>query len=599
MGFMGMGSNKHGRRPPGRFSGRVSRQMVPAAVITVFICMVCSVSSGAPTDDAVKRIISVQEDLADISRRIDKERILVEQTTIAEKDVRKRNISRLQEIKFILQRLQNTLKKNISLAADEAGLRKTIENGEAYALKEKNLYSLSYYDSLLDETSGIRQGKEVLKTSLKTAENKLEGLRKDFEKAEQNWRRVKEEAEARKGKAFEDDLQYSQARLEREAAKVTLELEEAEREVYRKEMQLAALRQEAADRKLEMIRKDLIFDPTALDREISRLEKQRNEISLRLQSVLDDQKKVDLEWERDRNEATGPATETALKAVNAWRETYESILQRTEDMTQLYATQEKLWKYRYALVKGEAAAKDMDFWEQEASEARRYSRQAVGQYQAWQVAVQSRISVLEKDRSDADPMAGKYAARCIDALNRSREFGSEYLSVILATEQLAGRLLDEIGTRGKKRSLLDKALSTGSRFQDIWNFELWVIGDNGVTVRKVVTALVVLIIGILIVKWLIRLLAMRLKRTRMQASAAAAVEKLLLYAGVVLVVLFAFRTVNIPLTAFAFLGGAIAIGVGFGAQNLINNFISGFIIMAGATHPDQRCHRNGRQGCSG
>ena len=36
---------------------------------------------------------------------------------------------------------------------------------------------------------------------------------------------------------------------------------------------------------------------------------------------------------------------------------------------------------------------------------------------------------------------------------------------------------------------------------------------------------------------------------------------------------------NIPLTAFAFVSGAIAIGVGFGAQNIINNFISGWILM--------------------
>jgi small-conductance mechanosensitive channel len=45
------------------------------------------------------------------------------------------------------------------------------------------------------------------------------------------------------------------------------------------------------------------------------------------------------------------------------------------------------------------------------------------------------------------------------------------------------------------------------------------------------------------------------------------------------VALFALRIVNIPLGAFAFLGGALAIGVGFGAQNIINNFISGFILM--------------------
>jgi small-conductance mechanosensitive channel len=52
------------------------------------------------------------------------------------------------------------------------------------------------------------------------------------------------------------------------------------------------------------------------------------------------------------------------------------------------------------------------------------------------------------------------------------------------------------------------------------------------------------------------------------------------YFAYILILLFALRLLNIPLTAFAFLGGAIAIGVGFGAQNLINNFISGFIIMA-------------------
>jgi small-conductance mechanosensitive channel len=37
--------------------------------------------------------------------------------------------------------------------------------------------------------------------------------------------------------------------------------------------------------------------------------------------------------------------------------------------------------------------------------------------------------------------------------------------------------------------------------------------------------------------------------------------------------------INVPITAFAFLSGAIAIGFGFGAQNIINNFISGWILM--------------------
>ena len=66
----------------------------------------------------------------------------------------------------------------------------------------------------------------------------------------------------------------------------------------------------------------------------------------------------------------------------------------------------------------------------------------------------------------------------------------------------------------------------------------------------------------------------------MKETTSAAVEKITNYVVVFLIVLFALRVVNMPLTLFTFLGGAVAIGVGFGAQNLINNFISGFIIMA-------------------
>ncbi len=46
-----------------------------------------------------------------------------------------------------------------------------------------------------------------------------------------------------------------------------------------------------------------------------------------------------------------------------------------------------------------------------------------------------------------------------------------------------------------------------------------------------------------------------------------------------LFLLAAFRVLGIPLTLFNFLGGAIALGFGFGAQNLCSNLISGVIIL--------------------
>jgi small-conductance mechanosensitive channel len=117
--------------------------------------------------------------------------------------------------------------------------------------------------------------------------------------------------------------------------------------------------------------------------------------------------------------------------------------------------------------------------------------------------------------------------------------------------------------------------------QKIWNFEFFTIGNSPVTVSKVVVALFSLILGIIIIKKFIVLFEKRvIPRTKLKANVAATIQKILYYLGILLVVLFALHLVNIPLTAFAFVGGALAIGVGFGAQTLINNFISGFIIMA-------------------
>ncbi|OGP82375.1 MAG: hypothetical protein A2Y95_05755 [Deltaproteobacteria bacterium RBG_13_65_10] len=104
--------------------------------------------------------------------------------------------------------------------------------------------------------------------------------------------------------------------------------------------------------------------------------------------------------------------------------------------------------------------------------------------------------------------------------------------------------------------------------------------ERGVTVGKILLALLILSLGILLTVRLGRLMyRVTMRRFKVRESIAALVEKCFLILFSVIAVVVALTIVRIPLTVFAFLGGALAIGAGFGAQNLINNFISGIILL--------------------
>lgn len=114
----------------------------------------------------------------------------------------------------------------------------------------------------------------------------------------------------------------------------------------------------------------------------------------------------------------------------------------------------------------------------------------------------------------------------------------------------------------------------------IWDYVILKAEGSDVTVGKVVQALLLVILGLWISRRLSRLFARRvLGRLRMAEGAVAAFQTLTFYFLVVAFFLWALNVVKIPLTLFTFLGGAVAIGVGFGSQNIVNNFMSGLILM--------------------
>ena len=136
--------------------------------------------------------------------------------------------------------------------------------------------------------------------------------------------------------------------------------------------------------------------------------------------------------------------------------------------------------------------------------------------------------------------------------------------------------------------------AVGEKMTSFWNRELFtteekIVGQDGsvltrtrgISVGKIILGILGLAAGLFIAKTVARLVKKRLgNRFAIDTARAAFLEKILYYFLLALVALVTLNWLRIPLTAFAFLGGALAIGVGFGAQTLMNNFISGLILLA-------------------
>ena len=114
----------------------------------------------------------------------------------------------------------------------------------------------------------------------------------------------------------------------------------------------------------------------------------------------------------------------------------------------------------------------------------------------------------------------------------------------------------------------------------VWNFELFSIEDKPFTAGRVLFVIVFFILGIQIARRTSRFIGKTLlPRLGVSPGVALALQTLSFYLLILLFVLLILNTFNVPLTIFTFLGGALAIGIGFGSQNIVNNFISGLIIL--------------------
>ena len=118
-------------------------------------------------------------------------------------------------------------------------------------------------------------------------------------------------------------------------------------------------------------------------------------------------------------------------------------------------------------------------------------------------------------------------------------------------------------------------------FRILWDTLLFTApGGQAITIGQLALVVALLVFGYLGSRFVGYLLGKRLAHTKMRPDVVHVFKRIAFFTIFILVVLTALGLLGIPLTTFHFATGALAIGIGFGAQNIINNFISGWILMA-------------------
>ncbi len=257
----------------------------------------------------------------------------------------------------------------------------------------------------------------------------------------------------------------------------------------------------------------------------------------------------------------------------------------------------QLWEVRFATAQDTLSVA-------EEREAASKQASAAKQIQGWKDYGVQQLAMVGTQISDVeqrleDQSAAARSSHFNSLLHAYRQREDLYRRMIQRADALLELIQNwqaQFAQREQARSLMARVQDWGDSalvlIHDSWNVELFTVEDTievddktitgrrSVTVGKVLTALVILIVGY----WLARILArfaekLAIARLQVDPHVASSIRQWAFALLFLLLVILTLLYVKIPITAFAFLGGALAIGVGFGTQNLLKNVISGLLLL--------------------
>jgi small-conductance mechanosensitive channel len=338
----------------------------------------------------------------------------------------------------------------------------------------------------------------------------------------------------------------------------TSELEQLRLKLVRHDEELVQQELAEIEKRLANLRRKVTFPQAEFQEMLIQLD--QREAQLNRQSD-------DLKFTLRIKEAEAPSPES-LDEVRVLQRQIEALEERRQRIPDDRLT----WQRRYEMFSNKPARSIRFEWENDA-------RKQLARLERLIRVKQIRIDELKQylvnrtPEDDAEKLDQIPEARMVKAVDG-------VMISLKRSQDLEQHLLDDCAMLSSVAPLSDAWIRVKDLAHNAWFYEITSIDDRPITVRKIILALLLLLLGIRFVRWLSQILIRTvLRKVKVEESTTIAISTLMFYALAVLVFVAALGFAGIPMTLFTLLGGALAIGLGFGSQNIINNFISGLILL--------------------
>ena len=498
-----------------------------------------------------------------------------------------RDVDLLKQIDVVIAQLQIAHDDAVELEARKKELAGRLRELESTSGGPTTDASFLLLDRLRDELATLTERSESTQADLAAAQEAATEAEEFNEEQQQRFRKATESEQSDGTATLPKSAAVTYVGYEAKLASERLALRRAEWANESLTAEIQNLQIQILKRRVAALDNVATFTDDDLEQQLVEIEKSEDDVKRSAETARLMQTFAEHQWMAAKERLAAEETSVAAEEVEALR---LSLQFRDQQIAVYNAELERLgeirraWLRRFAVQNGTAANEQLEQWLDD-------TRGTIGSLQRDRRRQQLKIDDLREQIAAVTVRAKSAAQTSAEAqhwirdqqeqLRQLAQLYDENVVGIESARRVHGKLHQDLRGDADEWSVNVWIRTAWGYVASAWNMELASVDGRPITVGKIVIGVVLVFFGFLLARWISRSLERVLaQRLGMPESGAAALKSMAFYVFLISFALAALRFINIPLTVFTFLGGAIAIGVGFGSQNILNNFISGLILLA-------------------